>query len=233
MRPLFASGILVAAITSLSPDPSPPLALHIAGGAWPTTATCTLIHRQADPGGTVLYFATAGHLFRSAEGSRLPGSATIVDRGRAIEVPREGVILPPAAIVDLAVLRVIVRESDLVPTPLAAGAPGPGDDFHILGFDGGETSAGANQRVRIRTSALLLGDRDASGLRGCEGAPAISAQGMFGVVVGCEPGQIVIVSLLELADSFLRRHVPGLGIGLQSIGVARGVQPPVGGPDKV
>ncbi len=177
-------------------------------------ATCSLIHRQDGAAGTSLFFLTAGHLFRSPDGEPLqsPGRVTVLLPGGPVDVLPEDVVLPPAPVVDIAILRATASAVVPAPLPLAIYPPSPGDEFRIAGFDAAERPIDSLQRVRIRTSALLLGDRDASALSACEGAPALSAAGVFGVVVSCERGKVAIVSVLELAATFLRRHVPGLPI---------------------
>ena len=186
------------------------LPLRIERGGQTIAATCSLIQRSDTTPTTTLTFATAGHLFRTIDGDRLAdiGAVSVLGLAGPSPVAVREVILPPAVVVDIALLRVAVHAVDLAPLPLVFVPPGPGTEFRVAGFDHAGMPVQSVQRVRIRTSSLLLGDREASSLAGCEGAPAISDQGQFGVVVSCERGKVVIVSLLQLSEAFLRHHVP-------------------------
>jgi hypothetical protein len=189
--------------------------LRVARGGRQVTATCWLIHRQDGSGGTALYFVTAGHLFRTADGDRLPAADSIrvlLASGRIVEVQNRDVTLPGVAVVDIALLRTTV--SDAVrdePLPVSFTAPAPGTEFRVDGLDAAGGAIASSQRVRIKTSALLLGDREAATLFGCEGAPAMAAHAAFGLVVGCERDHVVVIALLELAEPFLRHHIQGFG----------------------
>ena len=189
-----------------------PLRLQLVRAGHVSTATCWLLHRQDDGGRIVLHFVTAGHLFKAPSGERLAAPDSIRVRmpdGREIEVASRGITLPASTVVDLALIRATVTATSLVPLRVGFAPPLPGGEFEIAGLDEWDNPVDVAQRVRIKTSGLLLGDREATKLSGCEGAPAIAAQAVFGIVVSCERGQVVVVSLLQLAESFMRHHVPG------------------------
>jgi len=57
---------------------------------------------------------------------------------------------------------------------------------------------------------FVVGDRDASGLAGCVGAPAVSDEGIYGVVGECDPNRAPVITLLSAAYSLITRQVPGL-----------------------
>ena len=65
-RPTFASTSAVV------------LPLHITRAGATTVAACTLIHREDRDDGIRLYFVTAGHLFRTADGERLAQETSII-----------------------------------------------------------------------------------------------------------------------------------------------------------
>ena len=212
-------GAIVLAIFAAEPrDDSSLLQIHITRAGAQTAATCSLIHRRQDVTGTTLFFLTAGHLFKDASGVRIPepDAIAIVGRGRAIAIQARDVLLPAGVVVDVALIRVTVADTDLQPAILTGIAPAPGEEFRIAGFDTAGARTDSIQRVRIKTSALLLGDRTVPPMQGCDGAPAISARGIFGVVISCEPGKVPVVSLLELAEPFLRRHMPGFAAPVRS-----------------
>jgi hypothetical protein len=75
MRVIFAVMALTAAWFSASVFPSGSTAvqpLTVTWGSGTTKATCTLIHRDDRPDGVVLYFVTAGQVFKTADGDCLP-----------------------------------------------------------------------------------------------------------------------------------------------------------------
>ena len=67
------------------------------------------------------------------------------------------------------------------------------------------------EHIRFESTRQVFGSRDASGLLGCVGAPAMSADGVFGVVRECEVKCCPVISLLSVARRFIERHVPQLG----------------------
>ena len=59
-----------------------------------------------------------------------------------------------------------------------------------------------------------MGDRDASGILGCKGAPAIVEGRVFGLVSECAAGRTPSITPLSAARSFLSRNVPGWRLDL-------------------
>ena len=198
-RPAFASTSAVV------------LPLHITRGGTTTAAACTLIHREDRDDGIRLYFVTAGPLFRTADGERLaPETSIIVGFGtEPLVVAPADVVLPAAPVVEVALLKVNVAHTDLVPGPIGFEPPTPGAGFLISGRAAGRP-AGVPQRTRFVSTVFLVGDRDVSGFEGCLGSAATAATGAFGVVTSCEPGRTPIVTLFRAARAFLERNIPAL-----------------------
>jgi hypothetical protein len=185
------------------------LPVHITRGDTTTTASCTLIARDDQPGAVNLYFITAAHLFvpRADERSGPVASVAIDETGRHMAVHPDDVILPTGTLVDLALLRTTVLRSDLVPQPLAFISPAAGEPFTVTGTaaDGGRIEV--PQHVRFASTLFAIGDRDVSHVSGCIGAAASTAAGTFGIVTTCEPRKAPLVTLLGPARAFLERHV--------------------------
>jgi hypothetical protein len=156
MKGPLAGAILLAVAAIQPPDDSFPVLVEISRAGTQTAATASLIHRHQEPTGTALYFLTAGHLFREPTGARLPNpdAVGIVGRGRTVAVRPQDVILPPGTVVDIALLRVVVADTNLQPAAATSVAPAPGEEFRVKGFGADGAPLESVQRVRIKTSAL-------------------------------------------------------------------------------
>jgi hypothetical protein len=111
--------------------------------------------------------------------------------------------------VDVAIVRASgTRIPPLHPRPVQYNAPPVGAVFLISAV--GETGSVKTvaQHVRFESTLLVMGDRSASDLPGCTGAPAIAPDGIFGVVRECESGLPPVVSLVSMAQSVLQRYLP-------------------------
>lgn len=178
-----------------------------------TNATCVLIHRDNRTDGVVLYFVTAAHLFKRTTGEappRVTAMNVVVDEGHAITIDPDDLVLPTGNPVDIAVFRAVVTHTTLVPQAVLFEPPVSGSVFLIAGRDDAGALVTLAERVRRRATAVVVGDRDASALTGCEGAPAVGEAGMFGIVSQCEAGRLPIVTLFSIAHDWISRHVPGL-----------------------
>jgi len=187
------------------------LPVQIVRGGATTTGTCALIHREDRAGGIRLYFVTAGGLFRTADGLRL-AAETAITVGSGVDMVRvdwNDVVLSATPVVDVALLRVVVARTNLVPGPIGFDPPSPPGAFVVSGFAGGQPTD-RQQRTRFVSTVLVVGDRDLSGLDGCLGSAASADGSMFGVVTGCEPRKAPIITLFRAAAAFLERVVPGL-----------------------
>jgi hypothetical protein len=188
------------------------LRLRIVRDTGTTNATCVLVHRDNRPDGVVLYFVTAAHLFKTPMGEPLFARAinVVVDDAHAIAIDPEDLMLPAGTIIDIAVLRAVVPYTTLMPQAMLFEPPSFESVFLIAGRDRGGAPVTLAQRVRRRASAVVVGDRDASGLVGCEGAPAFGELGVFGIVSECEAGRPPVVTLFSIARNWIARQVPGL-----------------------
>ena len=59
---------------------------------------------------------------------------------------------------------------------------------------------------------FVIGDRVASELAGCAGAPAAVDDRVFGIVTDCAVGRTPTVAVLTLARTFIARYVPDLAV---------------------
>jgi hypothetical protein len=210
----FAAATVMVPVSSHAQRPadaaSSIIRLEISGEGQGALATAVLVHREAREQDVVLYLLTSAQVQRRL-GSRGPTVRTAGSEGLVME----GVVLSSQAALDIAVLKIVTRESALVPATIAFESPHPGDRFVVQLNDGdGLTSRLLN--VRMVSTRFVIGDQDLSGLPGCLGAPAFQGDAVFGVVAECLPGRPAVIALLGGSESFLRRHVPGLSVGKQT-----------------
>jgi hypothetical protein len=184
--------------------------LEISGDGQGTLATAVLVHREAREQDVVLYLLTSAEVQRRL-GSRGPNVRTAGSQG----LVTEGVVLSSQTALDIAVLKIVTRESALVPAPVSFESPHPGERVVVQLNDGdGLTSRLLN--VRMVSTRFVIGDQDLSALPGCLGAPAFQGDAVFGVVAECLPGRPALIALLGGAESFLRKNVPGFSMGKQT-----------------
>ena len=177
--------------------------------------TCAIVYADPVEDDVLLYFVTASRLFKTAEGEPLAPARAVrvtLEDGSAVSVRHEDVFLPVGNFLDVAVLRAVAPRTASVSGTMTFSVPPPGREFLIAGYDRGGVPATVIEHVRFVSTRLVVGDRDASGLMGCVGAPAISADGIFGIVTECDVNRAPIVMPLAVGYSFLARHVPDLMI---------------------
>jgi hypothetical protein len=214
MRMIFTAVMLTITTSAPAVPASGPTAvqpLTITSESSTVTATCALIHRFDHAEGAILYFATAGRLFRSAEGARRPSPTSIVvgRRGESLTIRPQDVLLPVGNLIDIAVLRASVPQTELAVAPIDWEPPAPNEAFQIDGFSADGNEAWIAERVRYGSTLLTIGDHDASILTGCIGAPATTAAGIFGIVTSCERGRTPIITLLRGAKRFITSQLAG------------------------
>ena len=202
-----STGAVVSAVIALP--------LEITRSADTTAASCTLIARDDQPGVVNLYFITAARLFVAPADDRAqPVSSVVIDAPRRhLVVGPDDVTLPTGTLLDLALLRVTVATSDLVPLTLAFTPPVPGQPFTISGVATNGATVDIVEHVRFTSTLFAVGDRDASRLVGCIGSAAVGPAGTFGIVTSCEPLKAPIVTLIGAARGFLERHVRSMRTG--------------------
>jgi hypothetical protein len=195
--------------------PASVVAVRVVTDGGDVRGTAVLIRQDERGDETTLSFLTSARLFHpSGEDVQRPPMAVELrlEDGRTLNITHDDVIVGGGAFVDVAILRVTIARAGLrvQPAPVVFHAPDPGAVFLISGLDehGGDTSVA--EHVRFRSTLLVLGDRDASGLADCVGAPAFAADGIFGVVRECEPNRVPVISLLSMAQPFFERHLPRL-----------------------
>jgi hypothetical protein len=208
-----ATALLCAAAArgELAPSSARVFSLHITRAGETTVASCSLVARDDVAGAVNLYFVTAARLFVSDNERITPVGAVVIDAAaRHLVIGPDDVIVPTGTLLDLALLRATVPASELTPQPLAFESPAPDDPFTISGVAGDGNPIAVAQRVRFRSTLLVIGDRDVSQVAGCVGAAATVPAGTFGVVTTCEPRKPPVVTLLAPAQGFLQRHIRAL-----------------------
>jgi hypothetical protein len=187
------------------------VAVQVSGDAGVVHGTAALIRRDDRGDDTILYFLTSAHLLRAADGGqRLSNAIQLrVDDTCTLEAKREDVVFAGNDFVDVAIVRVSsTRIPPFHPRPVQYDAPPVGAVFLISAMDEAGTVKTVAQHVRFESTLLVIGDRSASDVPGCTGAPAIGPDGIFGVVSECEAGLPPVVSLLSMAQSAMQRYLP-------------------------
>lgn len=212
---LFLCASLVALASSRAAGDNPPdnsvLRLRVVTDAGAADGTCVLIHREDRGTDAVLYFLTSSHLFRGLAGEpspRIQAVRVLLDGEHTLDVRLGDTFVPGGTLIDVAVFRATTTSTTLVGRPAIYQAPSVGEVFLIAGYEHGGAAATVAERVRFQSTLVAVGDRDASTLVGCLGAPAISRDGVFGVVSECNVGRAPVIALLSMARSFIERYVP-------------------------
>ncbi len=173
--------------------------------------SAVLIRREDHATDATLYFLTSSRLFHESGERRVPPRVVQVrlDDTRTLDVKREDVLFTGDAVVDLAIIRAITTDAEfLVPKPVVYEPPAVGAVFLLSGPDGSQGVTTVADHVRFESTLLVMGDRDASALVDCLGAPALSPEGVFGIVQECEPNRVAVISLLSMARPYIERYLP-------------------------
>jgi len=187
-------------------------AVQVVSEAGEMRGTAVLIRRDDTQGVTTFYFLTSARLFRGPDGDHQRISKSIIlklDETRSLDVRRNDALSDGTGFVDVTILRASTTDAPaLYPTPIALNPPPVGTEFLLAGVDhtGGATTV--SQRVRFESTLLVVGDRETSPMADCVGAPAVTANGVFGIVRECGSHRSPAISLLAMARSFLERYVP-------------------------
>jgi len=224
MRPVAAIALICSlAVLPVAPGrvaaagtPADALAarpLHLVHESGTVDGTCALVYAESRVQDVVLYFITSARLFKTPDGETLPSARAMrvtLEGGSEVTVRRQDVFLPMGNLVDLAVLRAEAPADTYLPRIMTFDPPPAGSDFSIAGYDRSGALATIAEHVRFTSTRIVVGDRAAAGLVGCVGAPAISEDGIFGVVSECDADRAPVITLLAVAYPLIDRHVPGL-----------------------
>jgi hypothetical protein len=208
---LFALG---GVLTGQTPSRAGPTALrlHVVRESGRVNAVSVLVRQEATEGEVVMYFLTAGHLFKNEYGNPLPDAVSVtleIGGGRTVEVPPQNIHLPRGNTVDVAVLKVTTSSSLLVTPVLTLTVPPAGSSFSVSGFDSGGRPLQVDQRVRRVATLIVRGDRAMPLIDGCAGAAAASERGVFGIVSSCEPNQLPTIVPFSAVADWIEHCVPG------------------------
>jgi hypothetical protein len=175
-------------------------------------STSFLVHQQRAGDGAILYYLTSARPFRDSAADLRAGIRRIrlIRPGEVpIEIAPADVTLPMGNMLDVAVIRVVGSQANVAPMPMVFDPPSPGQVFVISGFSTQETGLAVPQRVHFAATSLIVGDRDASILAGCGGAPATVEGGVFGLVTDCQQGRGPSIVPLSIVQRFILRNLPG------------------------
>ena len=210
------ASILVPDPASAAPQsPSPAeaaLTLTIVRGRETTEVSCVLINREDRQSEVVLYFVTAAQPFRMDDGRLRPYPTAVtlnLDGTTRVAVNPADISLSNS-LTDIALFPVTVPATAVLPRSITFDDPKVGAMFLIAGRTASRQPLIVPQHVSRRATAVLVGDRDVSGLAPCTGAPALSEAGVFGIVTTCGPGLRPVVSLFSFAQPWMVRRVPNL-----------------------
>jgi hypothetical protein len=199
-----------AAIEEAGSEPSV-FAIRVVSDSGERAGTAVLLGRERRGADEDLFMVTASELLEPADrrqGRRVPNGRLFVDSGDTRQVDPQHIFLPASGLFAIAVFRVTVPARPAAVRPIVYDTPPAGSVFLIAGFDQAGSRRSVVERVRFESSRYATGDRDASGLHGCIGAPAIGEQGVFGIVTECVPGRAPVITVLSLARTFLDQHIP-------------------------
>jgi hypothetical protein len=147
-----------------------------------------------------LYFLTTEHLLHP------PALAAA-----ASERSKEN--LDDDARLDIAVLRIVVETSTLMPAGITLDPPRQGGSFVVVGHGSAGSQIAVPQRLERVSDRSAVGDLEMPSTAECVGAPAFSEKGVFGIVTRCETGKPPTITLLSGARGLLRRLIPNLDLG--------------------
>jgi hypothetical protein len=202
------------AVAEDSPCEDGIMRLDVSGNGGTSEGTAFLVrvdHREHD---VVAYFLTSAHLFGvAAVGSESTVSMHVLltaKDGSTIARNAADVAFPAGleSGIDVAVLKITAPSTSLVPVPLALAPPQVGQVFTIRAPLSMALPV-SPERVRFLSGRLVTGDRAVVGGDGLIGAPAMTADGAFGVVSHLGANRVPIIALLSAARNFLNRAIPG------------------------
>jgi hypothetical protein len=125
-----------------------------------------------------------------------------------VEIGPDAITTPYANTRDVAVLQASVNGPPISALPMVFDQIRAGTLFVIAGLRPDGSRAFVAQHVRFCATRTVIGDSATAELAGCQGAPAIGEQGVFGIVSECGPDRVPEITPLAVSRSFLRRAVP-------------------------
>jgi hypothetical protein len=204
----------LATATALPAADGTVLRIQVTGSGGATEGTCFLIHQERHEQDVVHYFLTSAHLLNpEAVGERRSVSLRlrlIVDQSSVIDTSGSRVRFPGGADegLDVAIVMAVSTNTHLIPIPVSLESPGPDEAFSVRGHQGARLTV-LTERVRFRSTRLVLGDRTLADMSGLLGAPAILDGTVFGLVSECSSTRVPTITLLSAARHFLTLGIPG------------------------
>jgi hypothetical protein len=188
--------------------------IQVGGGSATRDGAGFLVHAAPKGNTTVYSFVTTSALLDPVPlGERRTISVRLrlwADDGTTLDASGMDLRFPGGmhAGLDIAVIRIESSVPGLRPLPITLDPPEPGDTFVVQGRQRSGPLT-MNERVRFRSSRLLIGDRTITLAAELLGAPALTAEGAFGIVSQCSASRVPVVTLLSAAESFLTLAIPG------------------------
>ncbi len=177
-----------------------------------TLASAVLVHREDGKRGVVLFFLTSETLM-PAKSFATPGW----------ESEGEGASRQEASTLSIAVIRILIEKSSLMPAAMVLEPPREGEPIFVVTYNAAGQPVVVPQHARKVSARSAMGDIDISSAVGCVGAPVFTESGVIGIVTECGTGQPPLITLLSAARGLLHRLIPGLVPGPQgslTIGLA-------------
>lgn len=184
--------------------------LRVARAGVVEEGTCVLAHREDTATGSTLYFLTSARLVAGSAAPQGPQVSIALNGGRPIDVQPSGVFVPSGPDADIAILRVSTPRSAWTPRPITYTVPQPGRVVLISGHNTDGASTTVAEHIQLDAAARISGDRIPSSLHACVGAPAIAAEGVFGIVTMCDESHPPVIAPLSGARPFIAERIPGL-----------------------
>ena len=151
-----------------------------------TLASAVLVHREDGPRGVVLFFLTSETLL-PAKSVATPGW----------ESEGEGASRQDASTLSIAVIRILIEKSSLVPAAMVLEPPREGEPIFVVTYNAAGQPVVVPQHARRVSARSAMGDIDISSAVGCVGAPVFTESGVFGIVTECGTGQPPLITLLS------------------------------------
>jgi hypothetical protein len=209
----MAIAATIVTATTVPADEGTVLRIQVIGSGGTTEGTCFLIHQERHEQDVVHYFLTSAHLLNpEAVGERRSVSLRLrlfVDQSSVIDTSGSSVLFPGGTQqgLDVAIVKAVSTNTHLIPLHVSLEPPEADEVFVVRGHQGARLTV-LTERVRFRSTRLVLGDRTVADVRGLLGAPAIIDGDVFGLLSECSSTRVPIITLLSAARHFLSLGIP-------------------------
>ncbi len=203
---LAALALVLVVGSPVSASGDAPSVVHLATVHGGTAMDGTGIVVGTERAARTTWVLTAGALFRRADGEPASDPVQVTIGARTVVVPPEHIVLPVGELTGIALVAIHGFAGDTSPVVLDYGAPAVGGVF-VIGSLAGGVRMDVAERVQFVATRLVVGDRALTGVAACLGAPALSEQGVLGIVTDCASGRAPVITLVSGSRTFLTRHL--------------------------